>query len=118
MSITKAGKKLVAVHNAGFKVVNEKLLDPEGNLIPIIKPNNGYPFAVVEVPNQGKILVKLHRLLCYQLYGDKMFKKGYLTLHNDDDKNNLQEENIKIGTQKDNIRDWKRNKLRKSLYTS
>ena len=49
--------------------------------------------------------VPVHQVVAFQKYGEVIFTAGVLCRHRDNDKLNFKQENILIGTPKDNFRD-------------
>ena len=67
--------------------------------------HNGYPFFTIR-DNYGKTVhILVHRLLAYQNFGDRIFKKNIVVRHLDGNPKNCTINNIAIGTQSENMYD-------------
>jgi len=64
----------------------------------------GYPYVSIMIESKRHRL-HLHRLCSYQLYKEKMFEPGIVVRHLNDIKTDCSEENIAIGTNRDNAMD-------------
>ena len=64
----------------------------------------------LNIPSRGKhSTVYLYRFIAYYLWGDKLFEKGVVVRHLNDDCRDNSWKNLSLGTQKDNFADAKRN---------
>lgn len=53
----------------------------------------------------GKRRIRVHRLVAYQKYGDRIFEEGIQVRHFDNNSENNLDENIRIGTPSQNMMD-------------
>lgn len=107
-------QNLMNVHAAGYRVVGRIVKDGNGNEVEIIQPKKGYPFFFAKLKNGETVMTKLHRLLAYQMFGQQMFKPGIVVRHLNDKKNDLRRINIRLGTEKQNRADRRRNQKNKT----
>jgi hypothetical protein len=95
---------MIAMYNAGYKVVDEKLYNPKGNPLKGGLSWDGYP--TVNYRYKGVVLkIKIHRLHAYAIYGDKIFQSGIQVRHLDGNKLNFKKDNLALGTQDENAMD-------------
>lgn len=70
------------------------------------KPSIDRGYEYITVRNDKRVIrVKVHRLVAYQLYGDRIFESGIVVRHLDGNSLNNRDENIAVGTQQDNVSD-------------
>jgi hypothetical protein len=87
-------------------VVDENgiLIGYNGNQLSNHKDKQGYVKCTVSVDGKN-ITLYAHRLMAYQKYRDRIYEKGNVVRHLDNNKTNNKPENIEIGTCLDNLRD-------------
>ncbi|MNC10144.1 hypothetical protein D3C75_577810 [compost metagenome] len=105
--------QLITTFKMGYRIVGNEVQDANGNSMKLYASDR-YPGIQVMI-NGSAAFIPAHRLAAYQKSQDKMFKKGMLVRHLNDDKNDFRLENIEIGTHADNINDWLRNKATRAL---
>lgn len=87
--------------NHGFKVVNGVVYSPKNTIRATNYTDDGYERFTIN--NDGKLLqVKVHRLVAYQKYGDKLYSQGIEVRHLDTDSTNNLDDNIDLGTSQQN----------------
>lgn len=97
---------MILAYDRGYRVVGGEVISPH-----TLKPrklyisNTGYPAFSYRKPKGEKFVIKAHRMVAYQKYGDKMFQGGLQVRHLDGDKMNFSEDNIVIGTASENMMD-------------
>ncbi|OMD44022.1 HNH endonuclease [Paenibacillus sp. RS8] len=106
-------RMLVTVHEEGYRVVGHQVLDHKGNEVKIYLNSAGYPFFILKQENGKAFHIPVHRLVAFEKYGVKMFRKGIIVRHLNDVKNDFSRDNISIGTHKQNADDRKRNYCKK-----
>ena len=107
MILSIKNKKLVEAYEKGYRVINGELYNPQGNLLKGFL-TDGYKCFKMYLgrrPNRKGVNVKVHRLVAYQKYGDKLFEENIETRHLDNNKLNNFEDNITIGTHSQNMMD-------------
>ena len=87
-------------------VVDENgiLIGYKGNPLSNHKNKHGYVTCTVSVDGKN-IVLYAHRLMAYQKFKDRIYKKGNVVRHLDNNKANNKPENIEIGTCSDNLND-------------
>jgi hypothetical protein len=105
-------KVLLYYYNKGYRVENGILYDENKEKIKVFS-NSGYFCCnrYTEEKTLGKLFI--HRLVAYQKYKDKIFEKDIVVRHLDGNSFNNLEENISIGTQKENMGDRNKEDLLK-----
>jgi DNA-binding transcriptional regulator YiaG len=105
--MSKSKELLIYVYNKGYRV------NQDGDVISftgqIRKPrldSRGYLTFNINF-NKCSWPISVHRLVAYQLYGDKIFKSGIQVRHLNGNKIDNSFKNIAIGTQSDNMMDKK-----------
>lgn len=96
----KLNQSVVYAYNKGYRVVNGKLISHTGKAM---KTSNLRGYAGVKIRKEYD--VRVHKLAAYQKYGEAMFEEGIVVRHLDGNKQNNKEENIAIGSCKDNALD-------------
>jgi hypothetical protein len=93
-----ASKRGYVVDENGF------LIGYRGEKLSNYKHKQGYVRCTVSVDGKNMSLYA-HRLMAYQKYGDRIYEKGNVVRHLDNNKANNKPENIEIGTCLDNFKD-------------
>ena len=89
----------------GYKVdENGFLIGHRGKKLSNHKNKQGYAKCTISVDGKN-ITLYAHRLMAYQKYGDKIYERGNVVRHLDNNKENNKAENIAIGTCLDNLGD-------------
>lgn len=97
---------LKASFELGYICKNGEMFSPKGNKVGRVDKASGYPQFSIKF--KKKVCnIKCHRLVAYQKYGNSLFDNGIVVRHLDGNKLNFKEDNIAIGTQRDNIFDRK-----------
>jgi hypothetical protein len=83
---------------------------PEGTMYglrgQVITNSDTQGYIRVGAKKKGKyIIIYAHRLQAYQKYGNAIYSKGILVRHLDGNNKNNSEDNIALGTQRDNMMD-------------
>jgi hypothetical protein len=95
---------MIAMHKAGYKILEGKLYNPKGTPLKGGLSWDGYP--TINYRHKGIVLkIKIHRLHAYAMFGDKMFEEGIQVRHLDNDKLNFKQDNLTLGTQDENAMD-------------
>lgn len=94
---------LIYAYNKGYRIINGNIHSPNNKLLKNQnnKSNKSYSKFTIYYLKKS-IKVSVHRLVAFQKYGDKLFKKGIEVRHLDGNPQNNLEENIAIGTCRDN----------------
>lgn len=100
---------LVTVYEEGYRVVGHQVLDPKGNEVKVYQNRAGYPFFILKRKYGEAFHILVHRLVAFDMYGTKMFRKGLIVRHLNDVKTDFSRGNIALGTHKQNADDRKRN---------
>lgn len=99
-------KNLLVAYKKGYRIIKGQIFyngrKGNGKL-----DSNGYLLIGFRNFDGERRNVPVHRLVAYQKYGKKMFKKGIVVRHYDGNKKNNKEDNILIGTESDNRNDIK-----------
>lgn len=100
-------KNTIAILDAnkkGYRVINGKVFYNEREVSVSIKKSGYYYFSIrMESGDRRNIMV--HRLVAYQKFGNKMFNKHIQVRHFDGNCTNNLDENILLGTSKENNMD-------------
>jgi len=91
-------------YNKGYRVT------PKGTMYglrgQVITNSDTAGYIRVGTKNKGKyITIYAHRLQAYQKYGNAIYSKGILVRHLDGNNKNNSEDNIALGSNKDNMMD-------------
>ena len=96
---------IVRAHEQGYRIKNNQCYNPKGNPIGWLEKNPG-PYMKFDFVCAGKrYKIKFHQLLAYQLYNVDSFAKGIVIRHKDDDSLNNHDDNIILGTVRENSYD-------------
>lgn len=101
---------IVLAHERGYRVINGAVVSPAGKTLSCAA-HKGYSYFTLYMrlngPDQPRktIMVYAHRLLGYQKYGERLFEPKMVLRHLDGNPGNNLDDNVVIGTQKDNIHD-------------
>lgn len=94
--LTRRNQALIWAANIGYKVINNQVYSHLGNKIKT-RLENGYPRFTVR-HNKKTAELRVHRLLGYIKFGDKIFDPNLQIRHLDGNKENNNWDNIDIGT--------------------
>jgi len=92
-----------AVFKMGFRVLNGIVYGPSGELRKPTLSVRGYMQFSVRIDGKKKI-IKLHRLIAYQKYGEELYNHQCVR-HLDGNTTNNDPANIALGSQQDNLMD-------------
>lgn len=96
---------LLLAYKKGYRIVNGQIYYCGSPVKALYRKTTGY-YAFSFRDLEGTVRwVRVHRLVAYQKYGDKMLADGVVVRHKDNNKINNLEENILIGTQGENMMD-------------
>jgi len=100
MNSTKFSFNERAASNLGYRVINNKVLDPKGAEMQLKFDSVGYyifypNFPFLSGQDRSKS-IPVHRLAAYQKYGELLYRKGHIVVFKDGDKTNLAESNLRI----------------------
>lgn len=116
MVLSKTSRYIIKAHNAGYRVINQIIYNPQGRILNGHTDGRGYK---VFRPYHKSPAIPVHRLVAYQKYGHKIFAEGIQVRHLDDVKINNSDGNIGIGTRFDNMQDIpKAERVRKAIIAS
>lgn len=106
LNLSRSNLAVLAFVKLGYSVRFPFVYDDEGKPLLIGKSDQGYPRIYVYVPELGsRFPVKIHGIVAFQKFGDRVFEKGIEVRHMDSDKTNFSKDNIAIGTRSQNIAD-------------
>lgn len=110
---------IVNAFEAGYRVVNGKVISPRGKVRQVHKNKSGY-FQFGYKMNDGRVRqVEVHRLVSYEKFGDKIFEPSIQTRHMDNNCLNNLHVNIEIGTPQQNCLDMPVElRVQRALYAS
>ena len=106
--LSKTNQGIVLGAKAGYKFSDGKVYNSKGKEVAFFlhTDKRGYKNYKVSFYIDGKAYtIRLHRFIAYQIFGDKMFEPDLIVRHLDGDSLNNDEDNIDLGTQKDNMQD-------------
>ena len=95
---------LIEAYRRGYRVINGDVINWKGNKLKLSKTTNGYFIFNLNLERKPRN-IKVHRLVAYQKYGDKIFEEGIQVRHLDNNSENNLDENIGIGTPSQNMQD-------------
>lgn len=116
MKLSNRNLAIETAYKKGYRAVDGEIIGcRSGRPISLYVRKAGYPgfvcrFSVGET--RKRIMVDAHRLAAYQKYGDKIFEDGIEVRHLDGNKMNFHEDNISIGTCRDNHYDMTKKQRR------
>lgn len=98
------------VWEKGYRIIGGKCYTPKGKILkgtikkhPIPYRQFSIKLKIGEIEGiKGARSIMYHGLLAYQLYGDEYFKKGIVARHLNGNSLDNSDDNIILGTQKDN----------------
>jgi len=97
-------------HERGYFVDKNGTFKTPNDTIIKTKDKQGYVRTSIQIKGKNKHLFA-HRLQAYQMYGEKIYKKGNVCRHLDADKDNNSIKNICLGTNKENFLDIPREQV-------
>jgi hypothetical protein len=104
--MTQSQSLIKLVYEKGYRIKDNKCYNPKGKEIKGCIKKHPVPYKQLSIKyNKYARPIFFHSLLAYQLYGEEYFKKGIVARHLDGDSLNNSENNIVLGTMKDNILD-------------
>ena len=93
---SRRNQALIWAVNYGYKIINNQVISPYGKIIKT-RLENGYPRFTVRYQNKTTEL-RVHRVLGYIKFGDKIFDPTLQIRHLDNNRENNTWDNIDIGT--------------------
>ena len=103
---------IIKAYEMGFKALEDgTIISHKGKTVGSERPDGRIHFGVRDYDSGVSRLVLAHRFIAYQLYGDKLFEKGIVVRHLNDDPSDNRFDNIVLGTKKQNVEDAKRNNV-------
>ncbi len=103
--LTRKQKIIVLAHEMGYRIRDSKCFNPKGKSIGTFNPYRGRYMEFILKRDGVYYHIRFHQLLAYQKYGSEMFKEGLIIRHKDGDGLNNTEDNILLGTDKENASD-------------
>lgn len=106
--LSKHDNTIVLAYSLGFRFdfETQEIIRPSGHRRKIDKVYGKQRYPFDGFTHEGESFsFKVHRFCAYLKYGDKLFEKGTLVRHLDDNPLNLAWDNIALGTPKDNSLD-------------
>jgi hypothetical protein len=115
MELSKSNKALICAYKKGYRVKKDgSVKGLRKNSLKLSIYNGYYKFNVKM--NGNSFSIKVHRLVAYQKYGEKLFKEGIQVRHLNNNKRDNSFSNISIGTASENALDKpKKTRRRASL---
>lgn len=103
---------IIYAYEKGYRVTDDgSVYNPKGKRL-VVNSNGNKRYPMFGFKHNGEqFYVRMHRFAAYCFYGSSVFKKGIVVRHLNDDKTDLSMENIKLGTQKENMADLSEDKL-------
>jgi hypothetical protein len=102
MELSKANQKILEAYNLGYRIINEIIFNPKGNILKGNIPNKKQKYRRFNIKSTQ---IFVHRFVAYQKFGDKIFNENLEVRHLDGNSLNNKEENIEIGTHSENMMD-------------
>jgi len=104
--LSRSQELIILAVKKGYKIINNICYNPKGKIVNGTIRRNPVPYKLLflSVP-EGKRAITFHSLVAYQKYGTEYFVKGTVARHLDGDSLNNHEDNIILGTMKDNSYD-------------
>lgn len=103
---------VLQLYNKGYRIIKGEFINPKGKKLKLMYSKDGYlKTGGYLLENKLKCTsVRIHKLVAYQKYGDKIFKENIEIRHKDNNKLNNLEDNILIGTHSENMMDFPKEK--------
>lgn len=106
--LSKANQSMIKAFEAGYRCNDSgRITRPDGSSQKL-SDCSGYKAFGVWFNNVSSTILA-HRFIMFCRVGEKMFTKGLMVLHRDDNPENNSSDNLYLGTRKDNARDAIRN---------
>lgn len=104
--LSRTQELIILASKKGYKIIDNICYNPKGKMVNGTIKRNPVPYRLLflSVP-EGKRAITFHGLVAYQKYGVEYFTKGTVARHLDGDSLNNHENNIILGTMKDNTYD-------------
>lgn len=119
MELSKTNLIVVKADELGYKTLNGKVYSPRNTEVKFILTDKGYPVISIPIGGKGgKYPIKVHRLVAYQKFGNKIFEKGIQVRHLNGNKLDFSFENIELGTAKQNCQDIPKERRIKASKTA
>jgi len=112
-AFSKHDRGILVAYEKGYRVTNDgRLLNPEGAPLKVNPTDKKrYPTFSIKLAGES-FYIRSHRFAAYCFYKDELFKEGILVRHLNDDRSDISKENIKLGTQVENMADIPIDKLK------
>tara|TARA_R110001606_G_scaffold152810_1_gene293715 strand:- start:2547 stop:3062 length:516 start_codon:yes stop_codon:yes gene_type:complete len=106
--LSQSNKAIIEAYNRGYRCDDSgKIFKPDGSLQ---KLSYRSKYAVFGIRYKNKIpVISGHRFIMFCRVGEKLFTKGLMVLHRNDEPSDNSPKNLYLGTNKDNARDCIRN---------
>jgi hypothetical protein len=110
MKNSKSNEYLIGAFEKGYRVINGAVISPfSGKPLKLstktLKCGYVYKWFTVRSSEGLRVVVKVHRLVAYQKFGEEMFKSKLQVRHLDGNSLNNKNSNIAIGTASENALD-------------
>lgn len=99
--ISKTNKAVVEAYKKGYRVINGKVFYKNREVAIRVKKSGYYGFCI-RMKSKERYVISVHRLVGYQKFGKKIFKKHFQIRHLDSNCLNNNDNNIGIGNSSDN----------------
>ena len=109
--LSKSAKAIKQAVKKGYKIIDGNVFYKGQEVKKRINSSGYYSFSI-RCFNKERFVISIHRLMAYQKFGNKIFKKGIQVRHLDSNPLNNLDSNIAIGTPSQNNMD-KPEKVRK-----
>jgi len=104
--MNKTQEAIIELYKKGYRIIGGECITPKGKVLTGSIKWHPVPYKQVYIKMEGRSRsVFYHALLAYQLYGDEYFKEGIVARHKDGNSLNNKDDNIILGTMKDNTMD-------------
>ena len=104
ITLSVSAQATIIAFEKGYRSDGYKVVSPSGETLKLREESGGYPcFGIRD--KKRTFPVKVHRLIAFQKYGIRMFRKGIEVRHLNGNQKDFSLNNIAIGTSSDNARD-------------
>ncbi len=104
MRKNKSKQNIITATEKGYKVVNGVVLNRDGKQVAVNLTQGKFKYKRFSIRSHSgeRVVILVHRLVAFQKFGKKTFKKGLQVRHLDSDSLNNSFENIALGTPQEN----------------
>lgn len=103
--LSKSNQQIVKLYEMGYRCDDEgNIFRPDGVKQKLYESDLGYKRFTLNINGQTAALLA-HRFIMYCRAGDRLFTKGLMVLHKNDNGFDNSSRNLYLGTRKDNARD-------------